>query len=191
MIANNHWYCVVISSTAYYGKTDLVIEELKSVLFPSAAEILVVNDPEIMKTGEYFVFVSSKNFLKKKEDICKLSCVIRIQSSGDSPYRFSDKEVSGFVKSIEKKDEVASFKRGDVVVVKNGYLKNLFGIVSHNTKGKVRVMFRFHVRDFYEEFEPKDLKYDKSIFDSMPSNVDRSEWYKKFVGHDKTKKLPE
>ena len=159
--------------TSHHGKTESVIEELKSVLYPGVTEIVVVNDPEILKTGEYFVFLSSKNFLKKKDDIVKLSSVLRVESRGETPYRFSDKEVSGFVKSIEKQDQSVPLKKGDVVVVREGYLKNLFGLVCGNKGGKVKVLFKFHVRKFHELLDSKILKREKSIFDAMPSNVDK------------------
>jgi len=176
-----NWYCVAVNSAAYYGKTEMVVEELKSVLLPSKSELIVINEPEMMKTGEYLVFISSKNFLKKKDDIIKLSCVSGIQSKGNIPYPFTEKEVSCFVKSIEKKDSSVSFKRGDVVIIKEGSFKNLFGLVCGNRKGKVNVLFRFYVRDFHEFFDPKELKLDKNIFDFMPSNIDRQDWFKKFT----------
>lgn len=180
MADSKKWYCVVISSTAYYGKTESVVEELKGVLHPNISDIVVVNEPEIVKTGEYFIFVSSKNFLKKKESVEKLSCVLRIQSSGNTPYCFSDKDVSGFLGSIEKKGKCVEFKKGDVVMVREGYLKNLFGLVCGNKNGKVNVLFRFYVRDFKELLDGKNLKYDKNIFELMPSNIDRNDWFKKF-----------
>jgi len=175
------WFCVVINSTAHYGKAESVVEELKGVLLSSDSEILVINEPEIVSTGEYFVFISGKQFLKRKDDILKLSSVLRIISVGEKPYCFSDKEVSKFTQSIEKRGHSVTFKKGDIVVIKDGYLKNLFGLVTGLRDNKVRVLLRFYVRDFEILAEPKELKLEKSIFDNIPVNMDKKEWFDKFV----------
>lgn len=176
----NKWYCVVVNATAHYGKTEAVINELKSVLYPASTQLMVVNNIDLVKTGEYFIFVSCKSFLKKKEDILKLACVLRVVTSGNDAYAFSEKELGSFVKSIEKKEKEVKFKKGDVVIIKDGYLKNLFALVCGRKGAEIRVMLKFHVRSFRVNLAPKMLKYEKNIFDFMPSNTDRKEWFKKF-----------
>jgi transcription antitermination factor NusG len=134
-----------------------------------------------MSTGEYFIFIEGKSVMRKKEELLNLSCVIRIISTGETPYAFSESEVNSFRNSIVKKDNSISFKRGDIVYVKDGCFKNLFGLVLGNKDENIRVLFKFHVRNFIELLEPKILRKDKNIFSSQPPNIDKKDWFKKFT----------
>jgi len=180
-MVNKVWYCLVINATSCHGNVDKVVSELTNVLQNTVSSVLVVNSLEIMKTGEYFVFIEGKNSIKKKDDLLKLSCLLRIISIDETPYAFSDKEVETFRKSIEKKDYSISFKRGDVVFVKSGCFKNLFGLVLGNKGENVKVLFKFHVRNFINVLEPNLLKKEKNVFDFKPENIDKKDWFKKFT----------
>lgn len=182
-MASNCWYCLVVNAVSHYGKSDVVVEDVKGVLYPASSKFIVVRDQANAKADEYFIFVSSSNFNKKKEELVKLSCILRIISQSDGiPYPFTKKEINPFIKSIEKKENCPNLKRGDVVLVKNGYLKNLYGLViGKSGLNKLRVMFKFHVRSFVTELPSKELKYEKSIYDTMPVNTDKKDWLKKFT----------
>jgi len=178
---NKVWYCLVINSSTHHGNSDKVVSEITSVLKAATSEIFVINDKELMKTGEYFIFAEGKNVLKKKDELVKLAGVIRIISVGEQPYAFTEKEVSSFTRSIEKKDKITTFKKGDVVFIKEGSLKNLFGLVCGIQKTRVKILMRFSVRNFFVYLEPKVLKREKSIFENQPPNIDKKEWFEKFV----------
>lgn len=180
-MSSNSWFCLVINATSCHGNSDKIVSEITGILQNSISSVLVVNPTEIVSSGEYFIFIEGKNAMKKKDDILRLSCVLRVISSGETPYVFSEKEVESFRKSIEKKENSFSFKRGDIVFVTEGEFKNLFGLVLGNKDSNVRVMFKFHVRNFVEELEPKLLRKEKNIFEFQPSNIDRKEWIKKFT----------
>lgn len=180
-MSGKSWFCLVISSASCHGNTDKVVEEITATLSNCASSVLVVNSSDIMSTGEYFVFIEGKNAMKKKEELLRLSCVTRIISTGETPYAFSDSEVESFRNSIVKKDNSVSFKRGDIVFVKEGCLKNLFGLVLGKKDENIRVLFKFHVRQFIEELEPKMLKKDKNVFSFQPPNIDKKDWFKKFT----------
>jgi len=177
----NNWFCLVIGATSCHGNTDKVVSEIAATIQNNASSILVVNSSDIMNTGEYFIFIDGKNAMKKKEELLRLSCVSRIISTGETPYAFSDSEVDSFRSSIIKKDNSVSFKRGDVVFVKEGRFKNLFGLVLGKKDDDIKVLFKFHVRNFIEEMEPKVLRKDKNVFDFQPSNIDKKDWFKKFT----------
>lgn len=178
---NKCWFCLVINSASCHRNTDKVVEEISSVLKNSASSILVVNHSDIMNTGEYFIFIEGKNALKKRDELLNLSCVIRIISNGDNPYIFSESEVNSFRNSILKKENAISFKKGDIVFVKDGCFKNLFGLVLGEKDNKIRVLFKFYVRNFIENLEPKILRKEKSIFSFQPTNIDKKDWFKKFT----------
>lgn len=181
MANDKYWYGLVINASSYYGNSDKIVTEITNILQTTVQEILVVNDKKIMETGEYFIFINGKNTIKKKENLLKLSGLLRIISVGDQPYVFSEREIASFTNSIEKKNTAVCFKKGDVVLIKDGCYKNLFGLVIGNQKEKVKVLLRFHVRDFTFLFESKQLKKEKNIFDVKPSNIDKKEWFNKFM----------
>lgn len=181
MANDKFWYGLIINASSYYGNSDKIVSEITNILQSAAESILVVNDKKIMETGEYFIFVNGKNVMKKKEELLKLSGLIRIVMSGNSPYVFSEKEISSFTSSIEKKDKAVVFKKGDIVFIKDGCYKNLFGLVMGIQKDKIKVLLKFHVRSFSHLFEPKLLKREKSIFDFKPSNIDKKDWLSKFT----------
>lgn len=177
------WFCLQINASSHYGKSNVVVEELEKILSgKQKPKFIVIEDPEIKKSGEYMVFLSSNNFLQKKEEILRFSAVLRCVENGGKPYSFSDLEVKRFVKSIEKTGSEAKFSKGDVVLVREGYLKNLHGLVCGKNRdgSKIRVKFRFYIRDIMQEFIPKQLKREKSIYDDMPINFKRNEWFTRF-----------
>ncbi|MCK9615204.1 MAG: hypothetical protein M0R48_06845, partial [Candidatus Omnitrophica bacterium] len=138
---------------------------------------------EIKKTGEYMVFICSPDFNSLKDKILRLSAVLRIVENNGRSYRFQESEVRKFTKSIEKNGSDAKFKKGDVINVREGYLKNLYGlVVGKNREGsKIKVLFKFYIRSFIREFSPKELRFEKSIFKEMPCNMTNQEWFKRFL----------
>ena len=176
------YYCLVINSSAYHGNTEKVVKEIKSIIQNQSKQITVVNNKELVNTGEYFIFVEGKQALAKMNELVKLSGVLRVVSVGDTPYGFSEKELSGFTTSIEKKETIEKFKKGDIVYIKDGCYKNLFGLVMRNKKGGlVEVLMKFHVRNFRVCFEHKTIRREKSIYDFKPTNIDNKDWFEKFA----------
>jgi len=179
------WYCLIINSTSHYGKSNIVVEEIEGIFSKSKEkpQFIVIEDKEIKKTGEYMIFVCSPDFQSKKEQIVRLSSVVRIIENDGISYRFSDSEVKKFTKSIEKNGADMRFKKGDVVFVRDGYLKNLYGLVTGKNRdgSKIKVLFKFHVRSFIRELNPKDLRLEKNIFKDMPCNISNQDWFKRFV----------
>lgn len=178
------WFCLQINSSSHYGKSNIVVEELEKILScgKNRPKFIVIEDPEIKKSGEYMIFVSSGSFLGKKEEILRFSAVLRCVENQGKPYCFTDSEVKKFVSSVEKTGSETKFVKGDVVLVKDGYLKNLHGLVCGKNRdgSKIRVKFRFYIRDIMQEFIPKQLKREKSIYDNMPLGFKKNEWFEKF-----------
>jgi hypothetical protein len=67
----------------------------------------------------------------------------------DSPHQFSHGEIQQFVASVSASSrgtQSSNFENGDVVLVKSGYLKGLYGIIRDGKK--CRVFFSFYTKQF-------------------------------------------
>ena len=171
------WYATVVNKASHHGKSDFFVKELRGVLYPHQSSFSVVKDDDPL-TDEYFIFVKSAGFVKKREEILRLQGVLRtVDGKPGCPYSFSDKEVDEFISSIKTVSENHVFSVGDVVVVSEGYLSGLTGIVvKTNSKNINRVFFRFHVRTLIETIKSDGLKFECSIYDAIPRKVRREDW---------------
>ena len=176
------YFCLVVSTSAHHGKSDKTVEEIRA-LVPDMEEAVVIYDKDLRSSGEYFIFVRCPSIEDQKDAVTKVSGIIRVESCGNVPYRFTKKEVDAFVGSIEKKHSDRIFSKGDVVLVRDGMYKNLFGLVTGRRGRRASVLFRFHVRSRNVMLEMRTLEFVKSVFDDKPVNADRSDWFNKFIGN--------
>jgi len=160
------WYCFMVNGAFHHMNTKAVADQLASIFGKDLIEMKVVcNEDMIASTGEYYVFIRCTNYSKYIETLKRKAVFLSAVSSFDSPAIFTDKDVRDFAGSAAEGQKPDGLKRGDVVLVKDGYLKNLYGIVRDAAGGKFRVAFSLHLRKFFEILAETSLQVIGNILD--------------------------
>lgn len=161
------WLCVTVGVNYYRGDKRAAIGSIKKIFGKDLKEIRVVCNETMWNSGEYYCFVLCSNYDRHIQDL--KSCVfLSVVPSYDNPNWLSLKEVNDFVCSVEKNSIPRSLFVGDIVVVKEGYLKNLYGLVLGKIgKNKYRVSFRFYLRRMIEILSINNLRLVENLFKRM------------------------
>jgi hypothetical protein len=151
----------MVSKSLDYEDTNTISRELKLAFGLDMLGYRIVCNDNLIETGEYYLFVQCRNYSEHLESVNQNRYITGVVPSRASPHVFSDIEVEEFEKSVGKKEVVVGgFKNGDVVLVTEGYLKGLYGIVVKELSSKkVKVFFSFYVRQFYENFNVTCLEF--------------------------------
>jgi transcription antitermination factor NusG len=155
------WLCVTMKASFQHGDRKAALRELEAVFGGDLEEVRsVCNESMAGSTDEYYVFVRCKEYQSHVEALSRTSAVVGVVPSYDNPHHFSTKEVEEFAGSVERKDKVRAFERGDMVVVKEGHLKGLYGVVCGKaSKRQLKVAFSFYLGMFMETLSVTRLEY--------------------------------
>ena len=155
------WIGLTVSRTLSNVDEKAISRELTLIFGEDFLGYKVVCNEQMSASGEYFIFVNCSNYQEHKEALNGRHFITGVIPSREEPHHFSPKEISEFVTSASKKDRLSScLSNGDVVLVKSGYLKGLYGIVIKELSSKkVKVFFSFYVRQFFESFGVTALEF--------------------------------
>jgi hypothetical protein len=176
-----NYYCISVSASAYNRRRDVIIVDLKKILGDRKAEFIIIDDADLLATGEFYVFINSSKFADKVPQVSALQSVTNIHSAGGKPFKFPENEVKKFQKNVKKGSSDNTIGIGDTVVVRRGYLKNLHGIVKHIIGNKCRVFFTIHTRTFTETINKSWVNKTGDIFGSRPPCFSKELWLEKFT----------
>lgn len=151
----------MVSRTLPHDDSKNIQRELSMVFGDDLLGYKVVCNDLICSTGEYYLFVHCNNYWDHVESIAKRHFITGVVPSREEPHQFSPKEIVEFVASAGFKEDTEScMKMGDVVLVKDGYLKGLYGIVTKVLPSKkLKVFFSFYVRQFSEALKYTALEF--------------------------------
>ena len=146
------WICISVSRTLRYDDDKAITRELSIIFGSDLLGYKVVCNDDIVSSGEYYMFVHCNNYWDHAESLGRCHFITGVVPSREAPHSFSSKEISEFLSSVGHKDKKAAcIHNGDVVLIKRGYLKGLYGIVIKElTNKKCKVFFSFYVRQFNE-----------------------------------------
>lgn len=155
------WICLMVSRTLLHDDEKAISRELTLIFGTDLLDYKVVCNDQMAASGEYYLFVHCDKYFDHVEALNKCHFVTGVIPTRDSPHHFSAKEIAEFLGSAGKKEEQSgSMSNGDVVLVKDGYLKGLYGIVTKELPHKkVKVFFSFYVRQFSEAFRLASLEF--------------------------------
>ena len=158
---NKVWICLMVSRTLPHDDDKALSRELKLIFGDDLLSYKVVCNEQMASSGEYFLFVHCSRYQEHKENLNACHFITSVVPTRESPHNFSLKEIAEFFSSAGKKEETGDcLNNGDVVLVKSGYLKGLYGIVTKTlAHKKVKVFFSFYVRQFVETFGIPSLEY--------------------------------
>lgn len=155
------WIGLMVSRTLHYNDVKAISRELKVIFEDDLIGYKVACNDQMSASGEYFIFVHCSNYRDHVESISKCHFITSIIPSRDNPHVFSAKEVNDFVSSAgHKESDDKIFKNGDVVLVKDGYLRGLYGIVTKElSRKKLKIFFSFYVRQFSTDLSVTSLEF--------------------------------
>jgi len=184
------WLCLMVNGAFRQGDRGAVEKELRSVFGEDAGEMRsVCNDDMRSSTGEYYVFVRCRGYERHVDRLSKSAAVVSVVPSSDKPHWFSDEELREFEGSVAapRREEPREMGRGDMVLVKDGYLKNLYGVVRGKAgPRRYKVCFSLHVRKFSEILNVTVLDFVANVFRRMKSGKGASS----LVSHHKLRGKP-
>lgn len=170
--AEPRWVCLSLNQNAI-REGDLlerIKREMQSIFKNDLHEMVVMCDKlskEIFEMNvENYLFVKVANYFDHLKELKDNTLIFGVLDTYESPAYIPEEEVSKFRDSMKHKFNVDDLKLGDVVTIKEGYLKNLKGVVMHLLKnGRYKVLFKFHTYSFVEIMYRKNLVYLSNIFD--------------------------
>lgn len=181
------WVCLMVNGAFRHGDRKAAEKEILSIFGNDFEESRVVcNDEMVASTGEYYMFVRCRNYGSHSDRLKGSVAVVSAVPSYEEPHWFTEKELEEFAGSTAKKDSPKELKRGDLVLVKEGYLKGLFGLVSGKDGGRrYRVCFRLYVRKFAEVLPGRVLEFVDNVLDRARKLAPASKGGRCLVTHNK------
>ena len=175
MPVQKEWICLMVNGTFHHGDRKAALDQITAALEGDILEKKVVcNDHMATSTGEYYVFIRCKDYHSHLETLKRNAAIASVVPSFENPHLFTTKEIQVFAGSAATSDKPEELRDGDMVLVKEGYLKNLYGVVDGERDGKKhRVSFSFHLRKFSENLTVTSLQFVGNVFDRSRKPVPR------------------
>ena len=161
------WICLTVSTSFHHGDKSAVATELRRIFGTDLKEIRIVCDDVMWQSGEYYCFILCSNYGNHISALKEDALFFRVIPSFDKPNYLMQEEVEGFTVSVERAGVPTELSKGDVVFVKEGYLKNLYGLVIERDKGKnkkFRISFHFYLKKFVASVPATSLQFMDNIF---------------------------
>jgi len=161
------WICLLIRSST--ERSDL-FEETSSIFGDDLVDFVVVEIPST-EDGEIesnYGFVKCSNYYDHVDKLKRSSLVTGVLPSYESPSLIDDSEIQTFRKSsIKEKKKPSTFKKGDIVQIRRGYLRNLTGVVAEELVCKrYRVIFQLFTKKFSSTLHASSMIFVGNLFDT-------------------------
>ena len=159
------WIALMVSATFRHGDRDAMVGEVRSIFGNDLAEMRLVDDEAMRSSGEYYCFVNISNYETHVDALMNSGAVCRVVPAYDRPHEFSELEVEAFGNSADKAQIRGEFETGDMVLVKEGRLKGLYGIVFEILgEDRYSVAFKMYTRKFEEVVEAHSMEFVDNVF---------------------------
>ena len=122
---SDKWACIEINTAFHHGDVQAVAKKIKEIFGKDLKEVRFVCNDVLFQSGTYYCFVLCLNYQGHVQDLKGNSIYYSVVPSCESPNWLTTFEVDQFVMSVEKSMAPENFSPGDLVQVKDGYLKNL------------------------------------------------------------------
>jgi transcription antitermination factor NusG len=167
MPVQKEWIGLMVNGTFHHGDRKAALDQIKAALEGDLIEKKVVcSEHMATSTGEYYVFVRCHDYQSHIDSLKRNAAVVSVVPSFENPHLFTEKEVDTFAGSVSTSEKPEELREGDMVLVKDGYLKNLYGVVDGEPTGKkCRVVFSFHLRKFSVKLTVTSLQLVGNVFD--------------------------
>lgn len=173
MFEKEEWICLSINQNAVKDGdlVKIIKEEINNIFEGDIIDTVIMCDKlskEIFEMNcENYVFVKVKNYFQHIRQLKDSNIIFGVLDSYDNPTPIDESEVFKFKDSLKSKTNEEDLKEGDLVQIKEGYLKGLFGVVleKQTSTGKYKVVFKFHTHLRTEVMFRKNLVYLLNVLD--------------------------
>ncbi len=163
----DQWIVLMVNASFHHGDKNAVLQEIKCIFRDDLLEVRVVTDEIMEVSGEYYCFVRCYNYSQHIEDLVRSIAIARVVPSYENPDFLAEEDIAGFAVSIDERDAPSDFTYGDIVLVTENYLKNLYGVITEPGARKCKVFFRLHMRTFISSISVTSLKWCGNVLDQM------------------------
>lgn len=170
------WICISVDPQCSKGNgvRTTVEKELNNIFGKDLIDVVFVgsylsNEYYEMQVENY-IFVKCLNYYNHIEKLKQSSIIFGVLDSYDHPSYVGENEVYQFRATVKRKttDSNITLSVGDKVEVREGYLKDLNGVVVKIiSSNKCKVFFKFYTRSFVEIIWRSNLIYSGSIFEHI------------------------
>ena len=169
----DHWYCFLIDGHKTRGISDLEVvikKEVANIFGDDLVDVCIIGERVTAENfevrSESYFFVKCKNYTDHVSRVKKSSIISFVLPSIDNPTEVPDNEVDSFIKTVsDKHSDASELNFGDTVLVKEGYLEGLYGIVLRRKKSEqYEVYFSFYTREFSDVLMRSNLVWSGTIF---------------------------
>lgn len=158
------WVCIVVSTAYHRGDRNAITSAIERIFGKDLKEVLFVCDEVMWQSGEYYCFVLCSDYGSHIHTLKENMLFFQVVPNCDKPDFLTREDVDKFTTSVQDKNKRTEFMKGDVVVVKEGFLKNLHGLVIGKHRKKYRVSFHFYTRKFVELLPEGYLQFMGNLF---------------------------
>lgn len=152
------WIGLMMGKALNYRKPEVWLDKIKAIC-GERVKYEAVSGDVLTDNGDWYLFLKDSKWREHIIQLKRCRFVVSVVSVGDMPYLFSDEEIKTFVGGVKAKREAGdALSPGDIVIVKDGYLANLYGIVESVSGKTANVFFSFYVRCFIEKLKVSCLK---------------------------------
>jgi hypothetical protein len=172
VVMTGQWICVHIDSKVMRrGNAPQIIRaDMEKVFGRDLHRVVVVGGnltPDFFESGvENYAFVKCSNYFEHVIDLKRSRVVSGVLEDYDHPNYCDEAEVERFARSVGPVER--PYRYGDLVFIREGYLKGLRGIVVRLVrKGVYKVFFRLYTRAFFEMMSASNLVFEMNIVDKV------------------------
>ena len=160
----NNWLCMRINTSYHHGDKDAVTLTIKRIFGSDLKELLFVCDEEMWKSGEYYCFVLCDKYDEHISALKEHSMFFQVVPDCNKPDWLTREDVDRFVGSVQDATRRDAYIRGDIISIKEGYLKNLCGLVIDKHRKRYKVAFHFYTKRFVEYLPETHLQFMGNVF---------------------------
>lgn len=182
----SHWVCLNISAQQAKKAASLeeIEKELRKAFEGDFLDWVVVgdwfSDDSVDLSFDTYALVKCEDYFQHIKSVQGCRYIAGVLNSYHNPSFSTEEEVARFRRKIQAK-ETRYFRRGDMVEIREGYLKNLYGIVlARYSQMSYWVLFKFHTRCFIRVISAKNMGFKKNLFNGLKFPVTASRKRKKF-----------
>jgi len=166
----DYWICVDVNNR-YINEKNIegsIRKELGDIFGKDLLDIAFINiSSDNVDLDNSYIFIKCNNYDNYIEKLIESRIVFDVLGGYKSPDIISNKEVKSFTFSVQKTTE-KQLKSGDVVLIRSGYLKNIYGVIIKNVEKKYEVLFKLYTHCFTRKMKKENLKYvGENIFDKI------------------------
>lgn len=165
------WVCISIDIQYLKGNksVDAIKSELTNIFGKDLCDVVIIADKLSEENYEMqlenYLFVKVRNYFTYIDKLRDNDMVFGVLDSYENPSFLTDEEVHKFKNSMQVKfSSVEQLQEGDIVTVKEGYLKNLKGvIIKRLANNKCKVMFKLYTKSFTKTMFRSNLVLENNI----------------------------